>query len=93
MARAVEEILADVLDILAEMKANQDEMRRVGDACCFPLGQRARIRSCSPRGGQAALNRQRVEPCLPSAYRDVTDPEAIHVLRLSFIHIVLICLN
>ncbi len=26
--RAVKEILADVLDILAEMKANQDEMRQ-----------------------------------------------------------------
>ena len=30
--RAVKEILADVLDILAEMKANQDEMRQGYDA-------------------------------------------------------------
>lgn len=30
--RAVKEILADVLDILAEMKANQDEMRQDHDA-------------------------------------------------------------
>jgi hypothetical protein len=30
--RAMEEILADVLDILAEVKANQDEMRRDHDA-------------------------------------------------------------
>jgi hypothetical protein len=30
--RAMEEILADVLDILAEVKANQDEMRQDHDA-------------------------------------------------------------